>query len=96
MYKKVQSQHRCNTAPIEKIWKDIKRQIASFKINSVKKYKNLTKDERKAKLEEIILETFNDKVKDKNKWNKVLNNFILPKIKLNSPEFNEELVIQKI
>ena len=82
--------------PIEKIWKDIKRQIASFKINSVKEYKNLTKDERKAKLEEIILETFNDKVKDKNKWNKVLNNFILPKIKLNSPEFNEELVIQKI
>ena len=33
-------------------------------INLVQKYKNLTKDERKAKLEEIILESFYDKVKN--------------------------------
>ena len=36
------------------------------------------------------------KLLNQNKWNKVLNNFILPKIKLYSPEFNEDWEVQKI
>lgn len=32
----------------------------------------------------------------KNKWNKVQNNLIIPKIKLFSPEFNEDWEVQKI
>ena len=47
-------------------------------------------------MEDIIKETFYMKVKSKNKWNKVSNNFILPKIKLHSPEFNEDWEVQKI
>ena len=48
------------------------------------------KKERQPKMEEIITNTFYMKVKSKYKLNKVLNNFILPKIKLHSPEFNED------
>ena len=82
--------------PIEKVWKDIKRKIALFKLYSVKDYKNLKKKERQKKLEKIIKKTFDDVVVDKNKWNTVLNNFILPQIKATSPEYNADLIIQKI
>ena len=82
--------------PIEKIWKDIKRDVALFKINSVKDYKDLKKKERKAILENIITESFYDKVKSKNKWNKVLNNYILVKIKRISPKFNKDWEVQKV
>ena len=82
--------------PIEKVWKENKRQVALFKINSVKDYKDLTKKERQSILEEIITESFYEVVKSKNKWNKVLNNFILPKIKLYSPEFNTNWEVQKV
>ena len=82
--------------PIEKVWKENKRQVALFKIKSVKDYKDLTKKQRKAKLEKIITNSFYDVVKSKNKWNKVLNNFILPKIKLYSPEFNTGWEVQKV
>ena len=82
--------------PIEKIWKDNKRDVALFKINSVKDYKDLKKKERKAILENIITESFYDKVKSKNKWNKVLNNYILVKIKRISPKFNKDWEVQKV
>lgn len=82
--------------PIEKVWKDNKRVVALFKVYSVKDYKNLKKKERQAKLEEIITNSFYEVVESKNKWNKVLNNFILPKIKLYSSEFNEDWEVQKI
>ena len=82
--------------PIEKIWKDIKHELALFKFYSVSDYKNLKKTERQSLMEDIIKETFYMKVKSKNKWNKVSNNFILQKIKLHSPEFNEDWEVQKI
>ena len=82
--------------PIEKVWKDNKRQVALFKIDSVKDYKDLKKKERKALLEEIIEDSFDEVVKSKNKWNKVLNNYILPKIKSTSPELNKEWEVQKV
>ena len=82
--------------PIEKVWKDIKRDVALFKIDSVEDYKDLKKKERLLKLQEIISNSFYKIVKSKNKWNKVLNNFILPKIKLYSPEFNKDWEVQKV
>ena len=82
--------------PIEKVWKDNKRAVSSFKINSVEEYENLNKKQRQAKLEEIITDSFDEVVISKNKWNKVENNYILPKIKLTSPEFNEDWEVQKI
>ena len=57
--------------PIEKVWKDIKHVVSSFKINSVKEYKNLNKKQRQAKLKEIITDSFNEVVISKTKWNKV-------------------------
>ena len=82
--------------PIEKVWKDNKRQVALFKIGSVKDYKDLNKKERKALLQEIIENSFYEVIKSKNKWNKVLNEFILPKIKLTSPKFNKDWEVQKV
>ena len=82
--------------PIEKVWKDNKRQVALFKIDSVKDYKDLNKEERKAVLQNIIKNSFYEVVKSKNKWNKVSNNFILTKIKSTSPEFNKDWEVQKV
>ena len=82
--------------PIEKVWKANKREIASFKLNSVKDYKDLNKDERKEKLMKIIKTSFYNVVKSKNKWNKVSNNYIKRKIKLYSPEFNEDWEVQLV
>ena len=82
--------------PIEKVWKAIKLDVALFKIDSVEDYKDLNKKQRLAKLKEIIGDSFYDVVESKNKWNKVFNNYILPKIKLYSPEFNEDWEVQKI
>ena len=82
--------------PIEKVWKDIKRTIALFKVNSVEDYIDLKKEERLAILQGIIRKSFYEVVKSKNKWNKVLNNYILPKIKSYNPEFNENWEVQKV
>lgn len=82
--------------PIEKVWKDNKREASLFKINSVKEYKYLNKTQRQARLEEIITDSFDEVVLSKNKWNKVRNNYILSKIKLFSPEFNKGWEVQKI
>ena len=79
--------------PIEKVWKAIKRLIALFKINSVKDYKDSNKKQRLAKLQSIIKTSFKEVVISKNKWNTVLNNFILDKIKLYSPEYNTKLEV---
>ena len=81
--------------PIEKIWKANKREIGEYKVTSIYNYKELKKEDRKRILESIISDSFYNLVENKNKWNKVLNNYIIPKIKLYSPEFNEELVVQK-
>ena len=47
-------------------------------------------------LKKSIITSFYEEVKSKNKWNKVLNNYIKPLIKLLNPESNENLKIQKI
>lgn len=81
--------------PIEKIWKANKREIGEYKVTSIFNYRNLKKTDRKKILESIISDSFYNVVKHKNKWNKVLNNYIIPKIKLFNPQLNEELVVQK-
>ena len=62
----------------------------------MKDYKDLNKKERKALLQEIIENSFYEVIKSKNKWNKVLNECILPKIKLTSPKFNKDWEVQKV
>ena len=57
---------------------------------------DLKKSQRLVKMQEIIMKVFYDRVNSKNKWNKVLNNFILPKIKLYNPEINTNWEVQKI
>ena len=59
----------------------------------MKDYKDLSKNERLARLVDIVTDSFYEVVESKNKWNKVKNNFILPKY---NPEFNEDWEIQKI
>jgi len=79
--------------PEEKIWHEIKRIISAFKIDN---FKNLTKEKSKKILRGIIKKSFYNKVQSKNKWNKVLNKYIKPKIKLLNPENNINWEIQKI
>jgi len=67
--------------PIEKIWKDMKRFLSEFKISVALKDKKLKKDESIELLRSIIKMSYYKVVGDKNKWNKVFNNYIKPKIK---------------
>ena len=81
---------------IEKIWKANKREIGEYKVTSIYNYKELKKEDRKRILESIISDSFYNLVENKNKWNKVLNNYFKPIIKLLNPEHNAEWEVQKI
>lgn len=82
--------------PIEKIWKDNKRDVTIARVTDIDDYENLSKEDREEKLMEIVQDSYQDKVKLKEKWNKVLNNFIKPKIKSTSPELNEDWEVEFI
>lgn len=82
--------------PIEKIWKDNKRDVTISRVTKIDDYSSLSKTKRKEILEEIVKDSFNETVKNKKKWDKVLNNYIKPKIKSTSPEFNTDWEVKYI
>ena len=82
--------------PEEKIWKENKRDIALYKVNTISNYEELNKNEREDILNDLVETSFYENVKSKNKWNKVLNNYFKPIIKLLNPEHNAEWEVQKI
>ena len=82
--------------PIEKIWKDCKFEWGCYKIGSIEDYQKLSKKNKRLRVIELLEECFYEKCKSKNKFNKVLKNFIEPKFKRYSPEFNEDWEIQKL
>lgn len=82
--------------PEEKIWKDNKREIASYKVNTISNYPKLKKKEKEKLLSELVEKSFYEKVESKIKWNKVLNNYIKPIIKKLNPKHNTEWEVQKI
>ena len=82
--------------PIEKIWKDMKRFMSEFKVSVALKNRKLNEDESKELLRSIIQMSYYKIIGNKNKWNKVLNNHIKPKIKKISPEINVDWEVQKI
>lgn len=82
--------------PIEKIWKDMKRFMSEFKISVALKDRKLKKDQAKDLLRSIVQMSYYKIIGDKNKWNKVLNNYIKPKIKNLNPELNVDMEIQKV
>jgi len=82
--------------PEEKVWYMIKRFLSQIKIDIIANLKKLSKDETEEILKKNIIKSFYKEVKSKNKWNKVLNNYIKPLIKLLNPESNKNLKIQKI
>lgn len=82
--------------PIEKIWKDMKRFLSEFKISVALKDRKLSKEESIDLLCSIVKMSYYKIIGEKNKWNMVLNNYILPKIKVICPELNEGLEFQKV
>ena len=82
--------------PIEKVWKDNKRDVTIARVTKIDDYSSLSKTERTEILKEIVKESYVKTVKSKNKWNKVLNNYIKPKIKSTSPEFNTDWEVEYI
>jgi transposase len=82
--------------PEEKIWHSIKRFLSQIKIDTISNLKKLSKKESTKILKDNLEKSFYKKVKSKKKWNKILNNYIKPIIKLLNPTENKNLKIQKI
>lgn len=82
--------------PEEKIWHELKRKVSAFKIDSLKDYKKLKDKELEKILKEFTEKSFYKLVPSKNKWKKVLNNYIKPIIKLFNPNDNLNWKVQKI
>ena len=82
--------------PEEKIWKETKREIASYKINTITNYSKLNKNEREKILSDLVETSFYKNVELKTKWNKITNNFFKPIIKKLNPKHNTEWEVQKI
>ena len=81
----------------ENVWHGVKRLISSFKIDKIPNYTKLKKEESESLLKDLISKFFFYQiVESKNKWNKVLNNYIKPKIKLFNPNENLEWEVRKI
>ena len=68
--------------PIEKVWKDMKRLMSEFKINIALKGKKMKKKESIILLRSIVQMSYYSAIHNKNKWNKVFNNYIKPKIEV--------------
>lgn len=82
--------------PEEKCWKSVKRLITLQKVTQMKDYDKLSKKERKEILYDLVYNAFYLVVLSKEKWNKVLNNYIKPTIKSIHPRINSDVVIQKV
>lgn len=80
--------------PIEKLWLENKRNVAKYKIKNIPNFTELKKEERKIILEDIVNKTFYRKVKSKNKWNYVFNNFIRKVLYKLHRRINSELKLE--
>lgn len=80
--------------PIEKVWYKNKRDNMQYKIDKIKNFKKMDKDEKLNKLKEIVEDSFYKTVKSKTMWNKVLNNYIKPPIKKLHPRYNSEVKLE--
>ena len=65
-----------------------------YKIDKIKNFKKMDKDEKLNKLKEIVENSFYNAVKSKTMWNKVLNNYIKPTIKKLHPRYNSEVKLE--
>ena len=80
--------------PIEKVWYKNKRDNMQYKIDKIKNFKKMDKDEKLNKLKEIVENSFYNTVKSKTMWNKVLNEYIKPPIKKLHPRYNSEVKLE--
>ena len=74
----------------------MKRFMSEFKISVALKDKKLKKEEATILLRSIVQMSYYKVIGNKNKWNAILNNYIMPKIKRISPELNVDLEVQKV
>jgi transposase len=81
--------------PEEKVWYSAKRFLSQLKIDVITSLKKLSKNESEEILKNNLEKSFYTETKSKKRWNKVLNNYIKPIIKLLNPIDNENLKIQK-
>lgn len=72
----------------------IKRDNMKYKIDYIKNFAKMDKDEKLAKLKEIVENSFYKVVKHKTMWNKVLNNYIKPIIKKIYPRYNSDVKLE--
>lgn len=80
--------------PIEKVWYKNKRDNMQYKIDKIKNFKKMDKDEKLNKLKEIVENSFYKTVKSKTMWNKVLNEYIKSPIKKLHPRYNSEVKLE--
>ena len=80
--------------PIEKIWYKNKRDNMQYKIDKIKNFPKMNKEEKKDKLKEIVEKSFYNATKSKTMWNKVLNNYIKPTIKKLHPIHNSKVKLE--
>ena len=65
-----------------------------YKIDKIKNFKKMDKDEKLNKLKEIVEDSFYKTVKSKTMWNKVLNNYIKPTINKLHPHYNSDMKLE--
>ena len=65
-----------------------------YKIDKIKNFKKMDKDEKLNKLKEIVENSFYNTVKSKTMWNNVSNNYIKPTIKKLHPRYNSEVKLE--
>lgn len=65
-----------------------------YKIDKIKNFKKMDKDEKLNKLKEIVENSFYKTVKSKTMWNKVLNEYIKSPIKKLHPRYNSEVKLE--
>ena len=80
--------------PIEKVWYKIKRDNMKYKINYIKNFAEMNKDEKLELLKSIVQKSYYKAVKSKTMWNKVLNNYIKPTIKKLHPRYNSDVKLE--
>ena len=80
--------------PIEKVWYKIKRDNMQYKIDYIKDFKKMDKEQKLEKLKEIVEKSYYNAVKEKTMWDNVLNNYIKPTIKKLHPRYNSEVELE--
>ena len=81
--------------PVEKIWLDIKNAIFQYKITYTPNFKEMKKEDRLELLKSLVEDFYYLFAESKNKWNYLLNDFILPVIKQLHPRTNSHIVLEK-